>query len=144
MTATVGTFIPASLGLVSILVSIRIVRRLPEVRADLGGHASQYVAGDVLVPLGERCVGPTHDLHRGPVGYPEFQQDGRRSVTRVVQSSVADPGSFQELLPACEVSSMVEGFAYLVREEPTLFVPQLSGLVPFLALLDEVEFELVK
>jgi hypothetical protein len=140
MTAAVGAFIPAWLGLVSILVSIRMVRRLPEVRADLGGHASQNVAGDVLVPLGERRVGPTHDLHRGAVGYAEFQQDCRGSVACVVQPSVADPGSFQELLPAREVSSVVEGPAYLVREEPTLFIPQFSGFLPFLALLDEVQF----
>jgi hypothetical protein len=59
-------------------------------------------------------------------------------VASIVQPSVSDPGSFQELLPVREVSSVVEGLAYLVREEPTLFVPQLSGFVPVLALLDEV------
>ena len=108
--------------------------------ADLGGHVSQDVAGDVLVPLGERRVGPTHDLYRGPVGYAEFQEDCRGSVAGVVQARVADPGSFQELLPTREVSSVVEGPAYLVREKPTLFVPQFSGFLPFLALLDEVQF----
>ena len=77
-----GVFSSAGLGLVSVLVSIRM-RCLPQVGADLGGHASQHVAGDVLVPLGERCIGPSHDLHRGPVGYAEFQQD--RGVRRVAE-----------------------------------------------------------
>jgi hypothetical protein len=140
MDMTPGRFISAWLRLVSVLVSIRIVRRFPEVCADLGGYASQHVAGDVLVALCECCVGPPHDLHRGPVGYAEFQQDCRGSVAGVVQARVADPGSFQELLPAREVSSVVEGPAYLVREKPTLFVPQFSGFLPFLALLDEVQF----
>jgi hypothetical protein len=43
-------FPSAWLDLVSVLVSIH-VRRLPQVGADLGGHVSQQVAGDVLVPL---------------------------------------------------------------------------------------------
>jgi hypothetical protein len=144
MDAAPGRFILAWFWLVSVLVSIRMVRCLPEVCADLGGHVSQHVAGDVLVPLCERRVGPAHDLHRGPVGYAEFQEDCRGSVAGVVQPSVADPGSFQELLPVREVSSVVQGPAYLVREEPTLFIPQFSGFLPFFALLDEVQFELVK
>jgi hypothetical protein len=61
-------------------------------------------------------------------------------VASVVQPSVADPGSFKQLLPVREVSSVVQGPAYLVRKEPTLFIPQFSGFLPFLALLDEVQF----
>jgi hypothetical protein len=37
-----------------------------------------------------------------------------------------------------EVSSVVEGVAYLVREEPALLVPQFGGFFPFLALFDDV------
>lgn len=54
---------------VSVFVSIRVGRRLPKVGPDLGGHASQHVAGDVLVSLRKRCIGPAHDLHRGSVWY---------------------------------------------------------------------------
>jgi hypothetical protein len=67
---------------VSILVSIRVGRRLPQVRTDLGGHVSQHVAGDVLVQLGEGRVGPAHDLHRGPVGHAELRKPSRRCGAR--------------------------------------------------------------
>jgi hypothetical protein len=77
-----GVFLSAWLDLVSVLVSIR-VRRLPQVRADLGGHASQHVAGDMLVPLGERRSGLAHDLHRDPVGYTELKHC-RGGVPRVM------------------------------------------------------------
>jgi hypothetical protein len=83
MIQAADVFPSTCLGLVSVLVSIRM-RRLPQVRADLGGHASQHVAGDVLVSLRESRIGPTHDLHRGPVGYAELQEHRRGSVAGVV------------------------------------------------------------
>ena len=73
-------------------------------------------------------------------GTPSSKLDGCRSVAGVMQPRVSDAGGFKELFPVREVSSVVDGLAYLVREEPTLFVPQLSGFLPFLALLDEVQF----
>jgi hypothetical protein len=110
------------------------------VRADLGGNASQHVASDVLVSLRERYIGPAHDLHRSSVRYAQLQEHRRGRVASIMQASVTDPSGFKELLPACEVSSVVEGFAYFVGEEPALFVPQLSGLFPFPVLLNDVEF----
>lgn len=83
MTEAADVFASTCLGFVSVLVSIRM-RRLPQARADLGGHTSQHVAGDVLVPLRECRIGLTHDLHRGPVGYAELQEHRRGSVAGVV------------------------------------------------------------
>jgi hypothetical protein len=56
------------------------------VRADLRGHSPQHVSGDVLVPLCESSVGPAHDLHRGPVGYAEFQT-GREQCSNRANAS---------------------------------------------------------
>jgi hypothetical protein len=55
-----------------------------------------------------------------------------------MQASVTDPSSLEQLLPVREVTPMVQRLTHLVRKEPALLVPQLTGLFPFFALLYDV------
>src|SRR5882757_6233146 len=63
--------------------------RFPKVLADLRGDASEDVAGDVLVALGEHRIGPAHDLHRRPVRHTQLPQDSGRCVPSIVGTWVS-------------------------------------------------------
>jgi hypothetical protein len=80
---------------------------LEEQAADAVGDVASDGGGEVLVPGGHCCVGPSHHAHDGAFGNTEQEEHGGGGVARVVQSTFGYACAGDEQFPFAVVGAGV-------------------------------------
>lgn len=85
---------------ISVCRSVQVGRRL-------SNSLDTQLVDNVLIAAKHSFAAPSHEVHHHALVDALDQEDGRRGVSCVVQTNVADPGLGQDLLPFSKIGARV-------------------------------------
>lgn len=88
----------------------------------------------MLITLGYADLRPAHQVHNDPRRHAKYQKHSCGGVSGIVEPGFAYANLGEERLPVAVVGSGIEGSASGLGEDPAFVVPQIPGVVAFLAL----------